>query len=90
MGLTPSGPTLTSFKNAPGVFVLAVSPGCAPAFPPVFLMRPNPLAASPLSLSRDTIAGGFFSGNFYCWKAGKLESWKAGKLESWKVGKLKC
>ena len=29
---SPSGATLTLFKNAPGVFTLKTGPGCAPAF----------------------------------------------------------
>ena len=33
-------------STCPLTAVLAVSPGCAPAFPPVFLTRLNPLAVS--------------------------------------------
>ena len=48
-------------STVPLTTVLVVSPGCAPAFPPVFLMRLNPHAAIPSLFCCDIIAEGFFS-----------------------------
>ena len=48
LGLTPAGPTSTSFKNAPGVFVPAGGPGHPPA-PQRFLAAPTPSRHVPLS-----------------------------------------
>ena len=45
MGLTRRGQTLTSFKNAPGVFVHAGGPGQPPA-PQRFLAGPTPCCMS--------------------------------------------
>ena len=45
-------------STCPLTAVLAVSPGCAPAFPPVFLTRLNPRRTTRLLFNSDIIAEG--------------------------------